>query len=172
MFDVKPPNYIYCPFCANKLQTKLEEGIKRQFCPRDNWTYYPYMSYGIVSVIINESKVLLVKRAREPYMNTWTLPSGYSSYAEHPLDTLSREVNEETGLTIIAADLINILQSFDDPRNLGNLEIFYKVTQFKGDVKTDKIENKDIQWFEIDNLPKMGWATHKHIMGHLQKSEI
>lgn len=172
MFEVKPPEYIYCPFCGNKLKTKLEEGIERQFCPRDNWTYYPYVSYGIVAVIINNNKVLLVKRARKPYINTWTFPSGYSSYAEHPLDTLGREVKEETGLTIVSAELINILQSFDDLRNLGNLEIFYKVTEFKGSIMTDKMENKDIQWFQLDNLPQMGWATHRHIMEHLQKSEI
>ena len=53
---------------------------------------------GAVCVVINEGKVLLIKRAKEPYKDHWGLIAGKIEFGEHPEETAVRELKEETGL--------------------------------------------------------------------------
>lgn len=169
MLKVKPPNFKFCPFCGKKLSIKKDtDGAKRKYCAQDNWTYYPSVVQGAAAVVIKRKKLLLVKRARKPYKGTWMFPAGFVSYGEHPQETAIREANEETGLLVKNAKLIEILQSEDDPRWPGHLIFFFKVDA-KGETKNlDRGENKDIAWFDIKNPPKIGWKTHKYIIKKLQ----
>jgi ADP-ribose pyrophosphatase YjhB (NUDIX family) len=45
-------------------------------------------------------RILLTRRAWEPYAGMWDLPGGFLHEEEHPLDGLRRELAEETGLDI------------------------------------------------------------------------
>jgi len=100
MLKIKPPNYQFCPFCGKKLEIKDEEGEKRKFCSSCNWTYYPHVHSAVAAVIVSQGKALMVKRAREPFKDTWMFPAGFVDFGEHPLETLKREVKEETGLKV------------------------------------------------------------------------
>lgn len=59
------------------------------------------------AVIIRDGKILLLKRAEEPFKNMWDLPGGYAHYMEQPEQVLARELKEELGvraaLTFVAA---------------------------------------------------------------------
>lgn len=169
MLKVKPPNYIFCPFCGKKLSTIKEEyNQKRKSCGHCNWTYYPYVAAAVAAVIVRGEKALMVQRAKEPYRDTWMFPAGFIEHGEHPLEALKREVKEETNLSIKKAHLIDVFQSRDDPRSLGHFVFFYRAAVSKGRLKTDE-ENKGIAWVDIKNPPKIGWRTHKHIMRLLQQ---
>lgn len=164
MLNIKPPDYKFCPFCSHKLEIKLEENKERGFCPSCKWTYYPHVNCAVGAVIVKDNKVLLVKRAREPYKDTWMFPAGFIDFGEHPEETLKRELQEETGLEVIGIQLIDILQNEDDPRAPGHFVIFYRVTVKDGDLQTDKEENQDISWFDLDNLPTIGWKSHNQMV--------
>lgn len=105
MLDIQPPDFKFCPFCGRKLKIKIEEEKKRKFCSFCNWTYYPHVAVSAAAIIVRKNKVLMVKRAREPYKNTWMFPAGFIDFGEHPLETLKREVWEETGLKVKKAKL-------------------------------------------------------------------
>ena len=169
MLKIKPPNYRFCPLCGKKLTIKKEEGKQRKFCSSCNWIYYPHVAGSAAAIIVRGSKILLVKRAREPYKNTWMLPAGFIDFGEHPEETVVREVKEETGLKLVEAMLFKVLQSRDDPRSPGHFLFFYKVKVRGTKLKTDKEENQEIGWFELKNLPKVGWESHKFILGLLQR---
>jgi len=169
MLKIKPPDYKFCPFCGKKLQIKIEEGKEREYCSSCHWTYYPYVALTVTAIIIHGSKVLLVKRAREPYKGTWMFPAGFVDFGEYPLDTIKREVKEETDLTVKKACLMDIFQIEDDPRSPGHFCFFYQVEVMDGCLKTDKEENQDIGWFEIKNPPKIGWQSHQKMMKFLQR---
>lgn len=62
---------------------------------------YPTRPYLAVSAaIMREGKVLVVRRARQPALNLYTLPGGAVEAGETLLDAVKREVREETKLAI------------------------------------------------------------------------
>ena len=167
MLDLKPPDYRYCPFCGRKLETKVEEGKERKYC--GDWTYYPHVAMAVVAVIIRKGKVLLVKRAKEPHIGTWMFPAGFIEFGELPPEALAREVKEETGSEITNASFLDIFQSTDDYRSPGHLAIFYLVEiKERSGMITDREENSDIGWFDIDSPPEIGWQSHQEVMKRLQ----
>jgi ADP-ribose pyrophosphatase YjhB (NUDIX family) len=142
VLTLKPPLFKYCPFCGKPLQIKTEEGNKeREYCPYDNWTYYPFVAQSVVAIIVKDGKTLMVKRAREPYKNTWMFPAGFVEYGELPEETLVREVREEVGMTVKNFKLISITQSEDDPRQPGHYMFAYKVNVGGEEINNDKDEN-------------------------------
>jgi ADP-ribose pyrophosphatase YjhB (NUDIX family) len=62
---------------------------------------YPQRPYLAVSAaIIRNWKVLVVRRARKPALNLYTLPGGAVEAGETLVDAVIREVREETSLSI------------------------------------------------------------------------
>ena len=62
---------------------------------------YPQRPYLAVSAaIIRDGKVLLVRRARNPAINLYTLPGGAVETGETLAEAAAREVREETALEI------------------------------------------------------------------------
>lgn len=62
---------------------------------------YPQRPYLAVSAaIIREGKVLVVRRARKPALGIYTLPGGGVETGETLEQAVTREVREETSLTI------------------------------------------------------------------------
>jgi len=168
MLKIKPPVYKYCPFCGRPLNTKVEDNKKRSHCSSCSWTYYPHVAASAVAVIVKNRRVLMVRRARNPYKNTWMFPAGFVDFGEHPEETLRREVNEESGLKVTEARLMEIDQSEDDPRSLGHFLFFYMVRGHGKTRNMDKKENNDIGWFDIEHPPRIGWKAQKYMMKKLK----
>ncbi|MBI2713985.1 MAG: NUDIX hydrolase [Rhizobiales bacterium] len=62
---------------------------------------YPQRPYLAVSAaIVRDGKVLLVRRARHPALNLYTLPGGAVETGETLAEAAAREVREETALEI------------------------------------------------------------------------
>lgn len=167
MLDLKPPEYLFCPFCGNSLGSRLVDGSNFKYCQNCDWTYYPHVDAAACGVAVRGDKVLLVKRAREPYKDTWMFPAGFVSYGEHPEDTVIREIAEETGLKAKVIELLGVEQVDDDPRSMGHFGFFYRV-EVSGEIQSgDEEENSEIGWFDLKHLPKIGWHAHKKILKKL-----
>lgn len=150
---------------------KLDDGYLRKHCSSCGWAYYPQVFDSVAAVISKDKKILLVKRGREPHKNTWMFPGGFIEYGEHPEETLKREVKEETGLKVKKISLFEIVQTDDDPRAPGNLIFFYKVEPYFSHLRTDRNENIDIDWFSKNDLPNIGWKSHKYIIKLISKEK-
>jgi 8-oxo-dGTP diphosphatase len=62
---------------------------------------YPQRPYLAVSAaIVRDGKVLVVRRARKPALNLYTLPGGVVETGETLIEAVTREVREETTLDI------------------------------------------------------------------------
>jgi 8-oxo-dGTP diphosphatase len=64
---------------------------------------------GVGAVIVDEGRVLLVRRGTEPLLGHWSLPGGMLEVGESLSDGVVREVREETGLTVEPVELIELL---------------------------------------------------------------
>jgi len=66
----------------------------------DERTYPKRPFLAVSAAIIRNDKVLLVRRARQPALNLYTLPGGTVEAGETLTDAVTREVHEETALDI------------------------------------------------------------------------
>jgi len=64
---------------------------------------------GVGAVIVDEGRVLLVRRGTEPLKGEWSLPGGLLELGEGLLGAVVREVREETGLAVEPIELIELL---------------------------------------------------------------
>ena len=72
--------------------------------------YPDYPRVGVGAIVINDGKVLLVKRGIEPSKGLWAIPGGSAELGETLQETAEREIMEETGLVIRAG---NPIYTFD-----------------------------------------------------------
>ncbi len=64
---------------------------------------------GIGAVVVNEGRVLLIRRGHEPLKGHWSLPGGLLELGESLHAGVVREVREETGLVVEPLELIELL---------------------------------------------------------------
>lgn len=115
--------------------------------------------------------VLLIKRGIAPFENTWALPGGLVLNDESLEMAVTRELKEETGVTI---DYLEQLYTFGkplrDPRNrVVSVSYFGLVSpnNFKIKAATDA---REVQWFPINKLPELAF-DHEEILS-LAKSRL
>jgi 8-oxo-dGTP diphosphatase len=66
----------------------------------DERTYPTRPFLAVSAAILRDGKVLLVRRARHPARQLYTLPGGVVEAGETLVDAVKREVREETGLAV------------------------------------------------------------------------
>jgi len=64
---------------------------------------------GVGGVVVQENRVLLVQRGREPLKGQWSIPGGLIDVGESLREAVIREVKEETGLDVEPVELIELL---------------------------------------------------------------
>ncbi len=64
---------------------------------------------GVGAVVVDDGRVLLVRRGSEPLKGHWTLPGGVLEVGESLAEGVVREVREETGLEVEPIELIEVL---------------------------------------------------------------
>lgn len=118
-----------------------------------------------VALLDKEGRVLLQRRARTGFMDgRYDLPSGHIEKDESVLNAAIRELEEEVGITVRPEDLrlwhINQFAANDQYY----YNFFFVAKDWQGEPKImepDKCD--DIQFFALDDLPKMTAGTHMAI---------
>lgn len=63
---------------------------------------------GVGAIIIENGRVLLVKRGHPPLMGEWSIPGGVLEVGEMLRDAAIREAREETGLVVQPGELLGV----------------------------------------------------------------
>jgi len=63
---------------------------------------------GVGAVIIENDRVLLVKRGHPPLLGEWSIPGGVLEVGEMLRDAAVREAREETGLAVETGELLGV----------------------------------------------------------------
>jgi len=64
---------------------------------------------GVGAVVLDGGRVLLVKRGRPPGAGKWSLPGGLVHLGETTREAVVREIAEECGLAITAAEIVGVV---------------------------------------------------------------
>jgi 8-oxo-dGTP diphosphatase len=117
----------------------------------------------IFSTQNEDTKVLLVKRKKDPFKGQWALPGGFLE-DEEPLEAgAKRELEEETGLNIVS---LKQLRAFGkpgrDPRGRTISIVYYGETSSDERVKGND-DAEEARWFSINDLPQLAF-DHSEIM--------
>lgn len=105
---------------------------------------------GVYGLIIEDEKIVLVKKNGGPYDGKFDLPGGSIEFGETPLDALKRELKEEIDIELKKCELIDADSvKFDwtynnEPLKWHHIGIFYKVLGYENDIKTNvEIDDKN-----------------------------
>jgi len=106
----------------------------------------------VTAVIIRDGKILLIKRAEEPFKGKWDFPGGYLNHLETPEQALKRELKEELD---VEADLCFIISipgtSVWKDQEFAILCHFYLADLGEQDIKLNR-ENSSYGWVRVAEL--------------------
>lgn len=85
---------------------------------------------GVGAVVIDGTKVLLVRRGHEPLKGEWSLPGGALELGETLQQGVVREVLEETGLTVVPAGIVEVLDRITREETSGRVRHHYVLIDF------------------------------------------
>ena len=141
----------YCPRCASE----LERGAGRVSCPACGfvgWANSSPCACGLVED--DEGRLLLGRRAVEPYLGLWDALGGYLEEHEHPLDGLRRELREETGLEIEPTAFLGVWMDWygAGPAAAATLNMFWTARVVGGELQAAD-DVSELAWFRPGELP-------------------
>lgn len=131
----------------------------------------PIVAVG--ALIIQDGRVLLVRRATEPLKGEWSLPGGVVETGETLEEAVKREVLEETGIETFVQRAVGLFQRIIPDAN-GRVRFHYVVHDYlcgpsMGETKAaDDVDQ--VAWFtkdEVKTLPLQPF-TRDLILRHLQ----
>ena len=119
----------------------------------------------VIFTIRNEQlKVLLIRRASDPFKGSWALPGGFVEIDESLEHCALRELKEETGITgVYLEQLYTFGQQNRDPRERVITVAYYALVPFdrlQPQAASDAVE---ADWHSINQLPELAF-DHKKII--------
>jgi ADP-ribose pyrophosphatase YjhB (NUDIX family) len=107
-------------------------------------------------VVIDGTKVLLVRRGQEPLKGEWSLPGGALELGETLQQGVVREVLEETGLIVAPDGIIEILDRISQDEASARVRYHYVLIDFvcrvTGGALCPATDAEEVQWVERDQL--------------------
>ncbi|MFH1440030.1 MAG: NUDIX domain-containing protein [Candidatus Woesearchaeota archaeon] len=115
----------------------------------------------------NLDKILMIRRAKEPFKGHWQLPGGKIKLGEKPIDALKREVKEEVGLDvdIEKTEFVNYYEHYYHEFKTHFFFLAFRCCIADEDGKElDNIEeiNKKIRLAQ-EEATEYGWFTKKEL---------
>ncbi len=128
---------------------------------------YPRAAMTVDSIVFvkeaNETFVLLIERANEPFKNMWALPGGFIHMDELLETACKRELKEETGLLVDKMHQFKTYDAIDrDPRHRTISVIYYTEMDEKQVVKGGD-DAAQAGWFPVSKLPELAF-DHQQIL--------
>ena len=112
---------------------------------------------GVGAVIVEDGRILLVRRANEPNRLKWSIPGGLVNAGETLAEALKREIKEECGLEIDVGDVACVseevfLENGEIKFHYVIIDFYAKIVGGELRVGSDALEAKWVRFDEINDL--------------------
>jgi len=127
------------------------------------YTYeYPHFALTVDAILLNNSdqglKVLLIRRARDPFKDCWAFPGGYVDIDELTENAVYRELSEETNVSNVKLKRFDVFDAIDrDPRERTVSVAYYDIINSLEDSIKAGDDAKEAKWFSVNDLPKLAF---------------
>ena len=109
---------------------------------------------GCGAAIVADGRILLLRRLTDPEAGCWGLAGGKIDLFETAEAAMRREVAEELGITVGAADLLCFVDQIDRVAGTHWVAPVYRVHDFTGTPHNREPAKHDgPAWFSLDALP-------------------
>ena len=138
---------------------------------------------GVAGAVVDGGKVLLIRRGREPMVGSWTLPGGALETGETMLEGVTREVLEETGLTVRPLELLALLDRIVRDES-GAVEYHYVLMDWLCELDNEDETTRqvaragsdalEVAWVDagvLDAMPEVDEATRRLVMDALTRTK-
>jgi ADP-ribose pyrophosphatase YjhB (NUDIX family) len=128
--------------------------------PRRDYPDRPIV--GVGAVIIDENRVVLVKRGSPPLQGHWSLPGGVVELGETLRAAAEREALEETGLVVKAGEVLEVLDRII-PGECSAPQYHYVLIDFLCTVQEGELraggDAADVRWAGSNELIQFSLET-------------
>jgi 8-oxo-dGTP diphosphatase len=113
---------------------------------------------GVGAVIIQENRVLLVRRGQSPLLGEWSLPGGHLECGETLREATVREAREETSLVVEIGEMLGVYERIihDDD---GRVRYHYVLIDFLCRPRSGNLQAAsdaaDVRWCTREELPAL-----------------
>ena len=130
---------------------------------------------GVGAIIVEDGRVLLVKRGHEPLTGEWSIPGGVLELGETVRQGVAREALEETGLTVEPLELLGVFDRVVrdlDERTLYHYVLIDFLCQRVSGELCAAGDADEARWFSAEELAKLPLAkdTAEVIQSALSKA--
>lgn len=120
---------------------------------------------GVRAIIVNDKGQILLQK-RTDTLN-WGLPSGSCELEDSVLDTLKREITEETTLEVLEAEPMALYTGpgqrvvYPHGDMIQCFSVAFVVRKWSGEAVADGVEGSELGWFAPNDLPDDTVEIHK-----------
>lgn len=125
------------------------------------WLAHSKFMVGVTGIVRDDAgRVLVLRHRMWPADRQWGLPTGYANASEDFAQTVVREVNEETGLTVKPGRLVRLKSGYKL-----RIEVAYEA-QLVGDAtpSIDSFEVLEARWCTPGSLPDGMQESHRQLI--------
>jgi ADP-ribose pyrophosphatase YjhB (NUDIX family) len=168
MPDPAPASYVYCPRCGTLLETRQITDKPRRACPACSFIYFTDPKVGVGTLVIEDGKILLVRRRMMPEAGKWSIPAGFVDRGEDPGLVAVRETQEETGLQVAIDALIDVYFNEETADGGATIFILYGARLLGGELQAGD-DADAAAFFGADELPELAFASTRDAVRWLRE---
>ena len=161
------PAFTYCPTCGSPLASDRAAPFADQKCFCCGSIHYHNSKPTAGALIFDGDRILLSKRAGEPFRGDWDIPGGFLEAGEDPREGARREIREETGLEIQVTGPPEVNVGRYGPTGDFVLNLYFRASIISGKpAPADDVE--ELRWFLMNELPtNLAWEHERQLLGRL-----
>ncbi len=108
---------------------------RKRGCLMQEIAEYSYLSGIVFCFLMHDENVLLIRREKEPYKDSITVPGGKKERGETFIDACVREMEEETGLIVTDPQVRGIAHIVQEGTAKEVVSVYFSARSYRGTLR-------------------------------------